>query len=87
MLTRVLLSELSLESWLKTSGGEGLHVVVPIAPVVDYDTVNRFSKAIVEHLAKTIPSRFVAKSGGGNRIGKISVDYLRNGHGTTTAAA
>ena len=39
------------------------------------------------HLARTIPQRFVAKSGSGNRVGKIFVDYLRNGHGQTTAAA
>jgi len=51
------------------------------------DTVSDFSRAIVVHLAKTIPSRFVAKSGGSNRVGKIFVDYLRNGHGATTAAA
>lgn len=38
-------------------------------------------------MARTIPSRFVAKSGPSNRIGKIFVDYLRNGHGATTAAA
>ena len=41
----------------------------------------------MQHLAKTIPQRFVAKSGGANRVGKIFVDYLRNGHGATTAAA
>ncbi len=46
-----------------------------------------FSQAIVQHLAKTIPSRFVAKSGPSNRVGKLFVDYLRNGHGATTAAA
>jgi bifunctional non-homologous end joining protein LigD len=86
-LMRVLLTELGLASWLKTSGGKGLHVVVPLAPQFDYDTVKEFSKAVVVHLARTIPSRFVAKSGGGNRIGKIFVDYLRNGHGATTAAA
>ena len=39
------------------------------------------------HLARTIPSRFVAKSGAANRIGKVFVDYLRNGQGATTAAA
>jgi bifunctional non-homologous end joining protein LigD len=81
------LQELGLRSWLKTSGGKGLHVVVPLAPRVDYDTVNAFSKAIVVHLARTIPSRFVAKSGPANRVGKLFVDYLRNGHGATTAAA
>ena len=38
-------------------------------------------------MARTIPDRFVAKSGGTNRVGKIFIDYLRNGHGQTTAAA
>jgi bifunctional non-homologous end joining protein LigD len=87
VLTRTLLSELSLASWLKTSGGKGLHVVVPLAPRLDYDTVKEFSQAVVQHLAKTIPSRFVAKAGAANRVGKVFVDYLRNGHGQTTAAA
>jgi bifunctional non-homologous end joining protein LigD len=76
-----------LKSWLKTSGGKGLHVVVPIAPKLDYDTVKGFSQAVVQHLARTLPSRFVARSGAANRIGKVYVDYLRNSHGATTAAA
>jgi bifunctional non-homologous end joining protein LigD len=87
LLTRTLLTELGLQSWLKTSGGKGLHVVVPIVPKLDYDAVKAFSQAVVVHLARTIPSRFVAKSGPGNRVGKVFVDYLRNGHGATTAAA
>ena len=86
-LTRSLLSELKLASWLKTSGGKGLHVVVPLAPRWDYSIVKDLSKAIVLHLARTIPSRFVARSGAANRIGKLFVDYLRNGHGATTVAA
>ncbi|MGI9025944.1 MAG: DNA ligase D [Burkholderiaceae bacterium] len=86
-LVRTMLSELSLESWLKTSGGKGLHVVVPLAPRLEYDAVKEFSQAIVQHLARTIPSRFVARSGAANRVGKLFVDYLRNGHGATTAAA
>jgi len=87
VLVRSFLQELGLESWLKTSGGKGLHVVVPLTPKLDYDTVKAFSQAVVQHLAKVIPSRFVAKSGPSNRIGKLFVDYLRNGHGATTAAA
>ncbi|KQX31952.1 DNA ligase D [Variovorax sp. Root434] len=87
MLVRAMLEALGLEAWLKTSGGKGLHVVVPLAPRYDYDTVKGFSQAIVQHLTKTIPSRFVAKSGPSNRIGKLFVDYLRNGHGATTATA
>jgi bifunctional non-homologous end joining protein LigD len=86
-LTRALLTELGLESWLKTSGGKGLHVVVPLTPRLDYDTVKAFSQAVVQHMARTIPSRFVAKSGPSNRVGKLFIDYLRNGHGATTAAA
>ena len=87
LLVRTLLDELGLQAWLKTSGGKGLHVVVPIAPRLPYDTVKDLSQAAVAHLARTIPSRFVAKSGSANRVGKIFVDYLRNGHGATTAAA
>ncbi|MGJ7506025.1 DNA ligase D [Variovorax sp. GT1P44] len=87
VLVRALLSELGLEAWLKTSGGKGLHVVVPLAPRFDYETVKGFSQAIVQHLARAIPTRFVAKSGPSNRMGKLFVDYLRNGHGATTAAA
>ena len=87
VLTRAMLTELGLESWLKTSGGKGLHVVVPLAPKLDYEVVKSFSQAIVRHMAKVIPSRFVAVSGGSNRVGKIFIDYLRNGHGQTTASA
>lgn len=87
MLVRGFLQQLGLESWLKTSGGKGLHVVVPLVPKLDYETVNQFSKSVVEHLARVIPSRFVAKSGPSNRVGKLFVDYLRNGFGATTAAA
>lgn len=87
VLVRALLNQLGLEAWLKTSGGKGLHVVVPLTPRLDYETVKDFSEAVVQHLAKTIPSRFVAKSGPANRVGKLFVDYLRNGFGATTASA
>jgi bifunctional non-homologous end joining protein LigD len=87
VLMRTLLSELGLQAWLKTSGGKGLHVVVPLAARLDYDTVKNFSQAAVRHMAKVIPSRFVAVAGGGNRVGKIFIDYLRNGHAQTTVAA
>lgn len=87
VLTRALLAELGLDAWIKTSGGKGLHVVVPLAPRLDYDTVKAFSQAAVKHMAKVIPTRFVAIAGGRNRVGKIFIDYLRNGHAQTTAAA
>ena len=86
MLMRTLLEQIGLKAWLKTSGGKGLHVVVPLLPRLDYETVKTFSQTAVKHMAKTLPSRFVAVAGGGNRLGKIFIDYLRNGHGQTTAA-
>jgi bifunctional non-homologous end joining protein LigD len=89
-LVRTLLDELQLPAFLKTSGGKGLHVVVPLkvqADAPDFDTVKDFSHALVDHLAQVLPQIFVAKSGPKNRVGKIFVDYLRNGWGATTAAA
>ncbi|WP_041675022.1 DNA ligase D [Ramlibacter tataouinensis] len=86
-LVRAFLGELGLPAFLKTSGGKGLHVVVPLKKQRDWDTVKDFSQAIVQHLARTLPDRFVAKSGPSNRVGKIFIDYLRNGYGATTVAA
>jgi len=86
-LVRVLLQEIGLQAWLKTSGGKGLHVVVPLRKQYDWDTVKRFSQAVVQHLARTLPQLFVAKSGPKNRVGKIFADYLRNGFGATTVCA
>ena len=87
VLTRTLLQELGLQSWLKTSGGKGLHVVVPLAARWTDERVKAFARAVTEHMASTIPQRFVAKSGPSNRVGRIFIDYLRNGQGQTTAAA
>ena len=86
-LVHAFLTQLGLTSFLKTSGGKGLHVVVPVRKVHDWETVKGFSHNIVDHLAKTIPRRFVAKSGPKNRVGKIFIDYLRNGLGATTVCA
>lgn len=87
LLTRTLLEEVGLVGFLKTSGGKGLHVVVPIRRHHGWDAVKSFSQALVVHLARTIPDRFVARSGPRNRVGKIFVDYLRNGFGATTVSA
>jgi len=86
-LVRALLEQLQLPSFLKTSGGKGLHIVVPLKKQFDWDTVKSFSQAVVQHLARTLPERFVAKSGAGNRVGRIFIDYLRNGYGATTVCA
>jgi bifunctional non-homologous end joining protein LigD len=82
-----LLESIGLAAFLKTSGGKGLHVVVPLEPKEGWDAVKDFSEAVVQQLARIAPERFVAKSGAKNRVGRIYVDYLRNGRGATTAAA
>jgi bifunctional non-homologous end joining protein LigD len=86
-LMHAFLTQLGLPSFLKTSGGKGMHVVVPLRKLHDWEVVRGFSQAVVEHLATTIPQIFVAKSGPKNRVGKIFADYLRNGVGATTASA
>jgi len=86
-LVHAFLSQLGLPAFLKTSGGKGLHVVVPVKRLHEWGTVKGFSQAIVRHMAKTIPQRFVARSGPKNRVGRIFIDYLRNGPGATTACA
>lgn len=86
-LMRTMLDALGLKCWLKTSGGKGLHVVVPPSPQLGYAEVKAFSKAVVEHMARTISQKSVAVPGPKNRVGKIFIDYLRNGHEATTAAA
>jgi bifunctional non-homologous end joining protein LigD len=87
LLVRALLQELGLQSWLKTTGGKGLHLFVPLAPEYDYEAVRAFSEAVVGHMARTIPQRFVAKLGPRNRVGRIFIDYLRNGWVQSTAEA
>lgn len=79
------LDTLGLQCRPKTSGGKGLHVVVPISPRWPHDQVKAFSKATVEHLARTLPQKFVAIAGPKHRVGKVFVDDLRNNHTTTTA--
>jgi bifunctional non-homologous end joining protein LigD len=86
-LTRSLLEELGLVSFCKTSGGKGLHVVVPLARHAGWDEVKAFSQAIAQHMAATLPTHFTAKMGPQNRKRKIFVDYLRNNRGSSTVAA
>ena len=86
-LVRASLEDLELVSFLKTSGARGLHIVVPLQPRFDWDTVRAVAQALMQRLVSVAPDRFAAKSGAKNRVGRIFVDYLRNGRGATTVAA
>jgi len=84
---RDLLERIGLTSFLRTTGGKGLHVVVPLNPGCDWDVVKRFAKGFAEALAGSEPQRFLSVSTLKLRPGKIFVDYLRNGRGATAVAS
>lgn len=84
---RKLLQQLKLESFLRTSGGKGLHVVVPLQPGCDWDLVKRFARSFAEALAQSEPERFLATASKKLRNKRIFVDYLRNGRGATAVAS
>ncbi len=85
--TRDMLADLGLESFVKTSGGKGLHVMVPLAVKHDWDEVKEFSRAAAEALAAEHPRLFTSKMAKKERTGRIFIDWLRNGPGATTVAA
>jgi bifunctional non-homologous end joining protein LigD len=85
--TRDRLKDGGLASFVKTSGGKGLHVVAPVKPKADWPAVKAFTKAIADTMASDSPERFVSTITKSKRRGKILVDYLRNQRGTTAVAA
>jgi bifunctional non-homologous end joining protein LigD len=87
MLLRGMLQELGLIARLKTSGGQGLHVVVPLAQTAPFDAVASFSRRVAQHLARQVPEWFSAKRGAPNRKGRVYVDWQRNQFAATTVAA
>ncbi len=84
--TRRLLAEYDLECWLKTSGGKGLHVVVPVARRLSWDDVHDFSRLVVARLLHQMPEQLVDVASKAARPGKIYVDYQRNARGATAVA-
>lgn len=86
-LVKALLEEIGLRSFLKTTGGKGLHIVVPLKPERSWDEVKAFSRSIAYHLANILPDCFTAKMTKSTRTGKIFIDYLRNGIEATAVAA
>jgi bifunctional non-homologous end joining protein LigD len=84
---RKLLETLGLQSFVRTSGGKGLHVVVPANPGCDWDVVKPFAHSFADTLAAMEPLKFVATSSKKFRTKKIFVDYLRNGRGATSVAS
>jgi bifunctional non-homologous end joining protein LigD len=86
-LMKTLLDELKLKSFVKTTGGKGLHVVVPLQRRHSWDEVKGFSKSLAGHMARTIPERFTDNMSKRVRKGKVYIDFLRNSQGATAVAA
>jgi bifunctional non-homologous end joining protein LigD len=86
-LTRTLLDGLGLKSFLKTTGGKGLHVVAPIAPELGWDEVKEFTRGIAVMLTRARPDLFIDKMAKDRRGGRIFVDYLRNSETASAVAA
>lgn len=84
---RARLGDLGLNGFVKTTGGKGLHVVVPIAPTLDWDRAKAFSKALAESMVADTPDLYVATMSKSKRAGKIFIDYLRNGRSATAICA
>jgi len=84
---RERLHELGLASFVRTSGGKGLHVVVPLRPACDWARVKAFARAFAESMAASDPLAYVATASKRQRKGRIFVDYLRNGRGATSVAS
>lgn len=80
---RELLGRLGLAAFLRTTGGKGLHVVVPLKPQSDWDGVKAFARGVAETMAASDPERLTTNMSKQKRVGKLFIDYLRNSRGAT----
>jgi bifunctional non-homologous end joining protein LigD len=83
---RARLKKLGLESFLKTTGGKGLHVVVPIVPELEWPAIKEFAHRVAQEMERAKPELYLTKMTKAARKGKIYLDYLRNERGATSVA-
>ena len=83
---RARLEALGLKSFVKTSGGKGLHVVVPVEPVIGWEPAKAFTASLAQDMARQHPERYVATMSKRARRERIFIDYLRNDRGSTAVA-
>lgn len=83
---RGVLGELSLECFLKTSGGKGYHVVVPLMPGASWDAFRDFARRVAELMEARWPERYTSNVRKARRAGRIFIDWMRNARGATSIA-
>jgi bifunctional non-homologous end joining protein LigD len=86
-VVRDVLAALKLESWVKTTGGRGLHVVMPITPARDWSECLEFSRSVAEAIERTDAQRYTTTFAKAGRERKILIDYLRNNRTNTSVCA
>src|SRR5207253_2730605 len=86
-LVRELLTAMHLECFAKTTGGRGLHVVVPLTPKADWSECLEFARAFADTVVRRAPALFTARFAKPGRERKILIDYLRNNRTNTSIAA
>lgn len=84
---RERLADLDLDAFLRTTGGKGLHLVVPLLPEHDWNVVKTFARGFCERAAAEHPEHLVTTASKAKREGRIYLDYLRNGRGATAIAS
>jgi bifunctional non-homologous end joining protein LigD len=84
---RQFLEDVGLVTFLKTTGGKGLHLVAPIARRTEWDDAKEFCKAVAEAIVTADPEHYTSNMSKAARKGKVFIDYLRNGRGATAVAA
>lgn len=84
---RELLAKQKLKSFVKTTGGKGLHIVVPIAPRYSWPVVKQYARNVTDQMVAAAPDQFIGTMSKAARRGKIFIDYLRNERGSTAVVA
>ena len=84
---RARLADVGLDSFVRLSGGKGLHVVVPLLPEADWNQAKAFCEAFAQAMVEHRPERYVATMSKAKRAGKIFIDWLRNSRGATSVTS
>jgi bifunctional non-homologous end joining protein LigD len=87
LVLRDLLVREGFDCWLKLTGGSGVHLMAPTEPTLTHSEMHRYAKSLAEKIARRKPGKYATLAGASQRVGKLFIDYLRNGRGATAIGA